>query len=303
MNSSSKVRVAVLRGGPSSEYDVSLKSGEQILSHLRDMPEAYEPLDLFISRGGEWHRNGLVEDPHRALRHVDVVWNALHGSYGEDGQVQKLLTSLHIPFTGSGAFASALSMDKDMTKRLYRQHSLLTPTHELITENNLNDGLLINIFRNYLHPVIVKPSSGGSSIGMHLAYSFGELEEAIKEAFKHSNRVLVEEYIRGTEASCIVLDEAKGEKIYAFLPAGRIKLRLTTDEGKQIEDMARLAHQSLGLRHYSSSDFIITPKRKIYILETNSLPALHENSLAHNSFKATGWRPRDFVDHILKLAM
>src|SRR3990167_7406874 len=106
---SPRVRVAVIRGGPSNEYDVSLKTGAQILSLLREMPDAYDPIDIFISRAGEWHRSGLVEDSHRALRHADVVWNALHGSYGEDGQVQKLLTALHIPFTGSDRKSTRLN--------------------------------------------------------------------------------------------------------------------------------------------------------------------------------------------------
>jgi len=302
MDSFSKVRVAVLRGGPSSEYDVSLKSGEQVLSHLRDMPEAYEPLDIFISREGEWHRNGLVEEPHRALRHTDVVWNALHGSYGEDGQVQKLLTALHVPFTGSGTFASALSMDKDMTKRLYRQHSLLTPAHTLITQDNFDEGQLVVIFRDYLHPVIVRPANTTGSLGVHLADTFYGLTQAVKEAFDYSPRVVVEESIKGNEVSCFVVEGAKGEEIYALLPICRLG-HLNVEENKSVEEMAKKAHEILGLRHYSGSKFIITPRKKIYILETNSLPALHEDSLVHSSLEATGWRHRDFIDHILKLAM
>src|SRR3989338_8578504 len=108
MSLSSKIKVAVLRGGHSLGYSTSLKTGEHVLSTLREMPETYEPIDIFISIGGEWHCGGLVEEPHRALRHVDVVWNGLHGSYGEDGQVQRLLESMGVPFTGSKNFAYAI---------------------------------------------------------------------------------------------------------------------------------------------------------------------------------------------------
>ena len=294
-------RVAVIRGGQSSGYDDSLKTGEHILSALRDMSETYEPLDIFISKDGEWHRGGLVHEPHRALEHVDVVWNALHhGLYGEDGQVQRILESLQIPFTGSSAVASALAMNKDMAKRLYQEHSLLTPAHELITEDNLNEDRLIDIFRSYLPPMVVKPTRRS---GMSLVHTFDELKQSIKEAFSHSPRVLVEEFIKGDEISCTVIEGAKGEKFYALLPSSKFELKLAVEENKQIERMARQAHEVLGLSHYSSSNFIITPRKKIYILKTNSLPALHKDSLTHGSLHADGWHPRDFVSHVLKLAI
>lgn len=325
MSLSSKIKVAVLRGGLSNEYDVSLKTGAHILSTLREMSEIYEPIDIFISREGEWHRGGLTAEPHHLLRHVDVVWNALHGSYGEDGQVQRLLESLQIPYTGSGPVASALAMNKEMAKRLYEKHSLLTPAHELIIESDFNDDRLIAIFRNFLHPVIVKPSASGSSIGMRLVHNFNELKEAVKEAFKHSKKVLVEELIRGKEATCGVVDNFRGEKHYALIPVEIQKLsdktlfdynakysgktreicpgRFTPDETLTLTEMAKKAHHILGLRHYSRSDFIITPKSKIYILETNTLPGFTTESLLPKSLHAVGFHPRNFVDHVLKLTL
>ncbi|MDO8589957.1 MAG: ATP-grasp domain-containing protein [bacterium] len=303
MNLSSKIRVAVLRGGPSSDYSASLQTGAHILSALRETPETYEPVDIFISKDGEWHRGGLVHEPHRALEHTDVVWNALHGSYGEDGQVQRILDGLQVPFTGSGALASTLAMNKELSKRLYQEHSLLTPVHELITEDNLNEDQLINIFRTYLHPVIVKPANASGSLGVSLAHTFDELKQSIKKVFTYSPRALVEEFVKGGEVSCAVINDAKGERIYALIPSSKADFELNVEENKRIEQMAKRAHEVLGLRHYSSSDFIVTPKRKIYILETNSLPALHKDSLTHRSLEATGWHPRDFVDHVLKLAL
>ena len=320
---SPRIRVAVLRGGPSSEYDVSLKTGAQILSILREMPETYEPVDVFISRDGEWHRGGLVEDAHRVLRHADVVWNALHGSYGEDGQVQRILESVQIPFTGSSAVASALSMNKEMAKKVYALHSLDTPQHEVLEKDNYSDDHLVFIFRNYLHPVIVKPSSSGSSIGMRLAHDFGELKEAVDEAFAHSKKVLIEEFIKGREATCGVVDNFRGQRHYALIPveirkpnhktffdydakySGKTQEicpgRFTIVERSMIEEMAKSAHHALGLRHYSRSDFMITPKGKVYILETNSLPGFTAESLLPKSLEAVGWHPRDFVNHVLSL--
>ena len=304
MTLSSKIKVAVLRGGPSSGYESSLKTGEHILSALRDISETYEPLDIFISKDGEWHRGGLVHEPHRALEHVDVVWNALHhGLYGEDGQVQRILESLQIPFTGSSTVASALAMNKDMAKCLYQKHSLLTPAHELITEKDLNEDQLIDIFRNYLPPVVVKSARASGSLSVSLAHTFNELKQSIKEAFTRSPRVLVEEFVKGDKISCAVIEGVKGERTYALPPSSESKLKLTVEENKEIEGMAKRAHEALGLSHYSSSDFIITPRKKIYILETNSLPALHQDSLTRQSLHAIDWRPRDFVSHVLRLAM
>jgi D-alanine-D-alanine ligase len=296
---SPRIRVAVLRGGPSYGYDHSLKTGAHVLRELGAMPEIYDPLDIFISKDGEWHRSGLVEPPERALHGVDVVWNGLHGNYGEDGQVQSILNSLQIPYTGSEALAASLSHNKNLAKDIYRKHGLLTPQFETVNEETLTDDQLVVIFRNFLHPVVVKPANGVHSLGIKLAHTFQELKEAIKETFKHSPKVLVEEHIRGNEVVCAVIEEAREEKLYSLVPTGN----RPPEENKVISEMAKRAHEALGLRHYSSSDFIITPKGKIYILETNAMPTLHEDSHMYQSLRATGWRPGDFLHHSLTLAL
>ncbi|MBI2086905.1 MAG: ATP-grasp domain-containing protein [Candidatus Zambryskibacteria bacterium] len=303
-----RIKVAVLRGGPSPAYDDSLKTGAYVLSLLREMPEEYEPLDVFIARDGIWHFQGLSEEPHRILSRADVVWNALHGPYGEDGQVQQLLEKLKTSFIGSGILASSFSHNKELAKNLYRRYSLLTPESELVTENDLSsDERLVHIFRNYLHPVIVKPSTGISALGVRLAHSFQELKDSVRKTLEHSSKALVEEYVRGATVSCAVVERARGEELYALMPArlevAKKRIALTFEEKKMVEEMARTAHRALGLRHYSSSDFIITPRGKIYILETNSVPVLHEDSLMHRSLKNTGWKPREFATHCLKLAL
>jgi len=308
MSLSSKIRVAVLRGGPSSEYDTSLKSGGHVLSLLREFPEKYEPFDIFISKDGEWHKEGLVREPQRIIRHADVVWNALHGSYGEDGEVQKILESYKVPFTGPGTLGAALSMNKDMAKDIYANYGLLTPKHELL-DGSATPDQLIYIFRNYLHPVIVKPVTGSSSVGIRLANTFPELQEAIIFALRHAEQVIVEEFIRGKEGTCGVVENTRGERLYALLPVeirGKEEIypgRFKHAEKDLIADMAKRAHDALGLRHYSRSDFMITPSGKVYILETNPLPGFHEESIMPKSLHSVGWHPKDFVDHVIELAI
>lgn len=296
---SSRTKVAVLRGGPSHGYEQSLKTGAYVLNVLRELPDLYEPMDIFISRDGEWHRGGLVLRPEQALHDIDVVWNGLHGEYGEDGQIQRLLDSLKIPYTGSEALASSLSHNKHLAKDLYKQHSLLTPEFELITEEDFNEDRLLFIFRNFMHPVVVKPADGVHSLGVGLAHTFHELKEVIKETFKHSPKVIVEEHIKGTLVSCCVVENAKGEDLYTLIPTGR----RPQGENEIISYMSRKAHEALGLRHYSSSDFIITPRGRIYILETNALPAIHEEAPLQESLSATGWKSDALVRHLLELAI
>jgi D-alanine-D-alanine ligase len=293
----SQIKVGVLRGGPTPAYEDSLKTGAYVLSLLREMPEDYEPLDIFISRDGDWHYAGLVEEPHKILSRADIVWNSIHGPYGEDGQIQRLLENLQVPFVGSSTVASTLSHNKGMSKELYRRSSLRTPESRVFDESDFSDEKLIKVFRSLMHPVIVKPGNGVRALGVRIANTFQELKDAVRKTFAHSPKVLVEEYIQGSISSCTVIEDAKGEKYYALVPSGRQPV----ETNKQIEEMAKKAHEVLNQRHYSSSDFVVTPKGKIYILETNSVPVLHEDSHLHRSLCATGWKPREFVEHCLKM--
>jgi D-alanine-D-alanine ligase len=319
--SAQKLRVAVLRGGPSPEYDISLKTGENLLSILRQNEDSFEPVDVFIDRSGIWHYRGLPTESMLALKHVDVAWNAMHGAYGEDGQIQKLLNSCMVPYIGPEALPAAMSHHKDRTKNVYRMHGILTPEYRVLDREQDYETELVNIFRNFMHPVVVKPSNAGSSIGTVIAHTWEELMSAVSSAFAHSNKVLVEEFIRGKEASCGIIDNFRGEKLYALIPVEVVKSStsyiynfemkcdpstkkqcpgsLSIEENKLVESAARAAHEALGLRHYSSSDFIITPSGKVYILETDSLPGFTKESVFPNSLAATGIKENDFVSHII----
>lgn len=303
----SKLTVAVLRGGKAPAYEDSLQTGAHVLNVLNSASENYEPLDIFISRDGEWHSSGLVEEPHKILSRADVVWNALHGPLGEDGEVAKLLEKLRVPFVGSGIASSALAHNKDLAKNVYKLHNLLTPQHTVLTLDDLDSDNLIKVFQSHLMPVVVKPVTGVRALGIRLAKSFGEMKEAVADCFRHSPKVLVEEYIPGTVSTCTVIEKGKGEALYTLLPTHFEtefrRVRPTFEQNQKIAEMAKEAHGALGLRHHSSSDFIVTPRGKIYILETNSNPVFHPDSTLARSLEASGWKNRDFVEHNLKLAL
>src|SRR3989344_7619548 len=146
----SKIRVAVLRGGPSSEYEVSLKTGESILKHLPE--EKYHAHDVFIDKNGLWHMRGRSIEPRQALEQNDVVVNALHGEWGEDGKVQRLLETFGVPYTGSGPLGSAIAMNKLLTKQYLQREKIKTPQHVAL---NVSDGLherVLQIFRAFPQP-------------------------------------------------------------------------------------------------------------------------------------------------------
>lgn len=319
------MRVGVLRGGPGHEYDVSLQTGQNILANL---PSKYHGRDILIDKSGVWHLDGLPTHPSRAARQVDVFFNALHGEYGEDGQIQSALDQLGVPYTGSGVAPSALGMNKPQAKEIFRRQGLKVPSGLVLAISSETDfdpaAAARQVFNAVSPPWVVKPADRGSSVGLFLARNFQELVEALARARSYSDSLLVEHYLRGREATCAVVDNFRGQETYALPP---IEIRppakksiWTYDdkysgateeicpagfpeaEKREIEKLAVAAHQALGLRHYSRSDFIITPYG-IYLLETNSLPGLTSESLLPKALAAVGTSYADFLDHVITLAV
>lgn len=317
MSFSHQTRIGVLRGGPSPEYEVSLNTGKAILANL---PDGYEPVDILISRDGLWHEKGVEKSPGSILHRVDAVINGLHGKYGEDGEVQKILDSFQIPYSGSLAMPSAIAMNKILTKKIYHNHSLKTPHSVHINLEDLSRESIKYAFHSTLAPFVVKPSSAGSSVGVYIVSTLPELEEAVIAAAQYSPAVIIEEFITGKEATCGVIDGFRGVEHYSllpieikhksnffdynskYLPNGAEEIcpgNFSESEAKMIQKVAVDAHKALHLRHYSRSDFIVHPKRGVYILETNTLPGLTETSLIPKSLKAVGSNIKEFLAHLL----
>lgn len=292
-----KIRVAVLRGGTSHEYDTSMATGKTVLDTLRKQEDKYIPLDIFISKDGEWHSSGRVVEPHIALQHADVVWNALHGRYGEDGQVQQLLTSLHMPYTGSSPASSALAYHKNHATKIFADNGLSVLRHKVLHKDNFSDDDLMHIFQNFMHPVRVRPLGVRAALAQ-VVHAFKDLEIAVRNAMAESAHVLVEEWVRGKEVHAGVVEGMRNEKLYALIPH---PAHFSPMLHKSIEASAKLAHHALGLRHYSSSHFIITPKGKIYIVETAAQPALEDSPFTH-SLNSVGISQTELVEHLISLA-
>lgn len=314
--------VGVLRGGPSKEHEVSLKTGAAILRNLN--PEHYTHRDIYIDKNGQWHVHGRPTTPPEALRSVDVVIVGLHGEYGEDGEVQKVLERYGVPYTGSDSFASYVAMHKVMAKEKAKEFGILTPAYRFVQNEEEVEEVLADVVRSFHQPVVVKPVRWGSSVGVSMVSGYAPLYTTTMQLLgAGAGGVLIEEKIIGKEATVGVVQHLRGEDLYALPPVEIIppvrdffsydaKYSGETREicpgnfpKKTSEDLMKLArtmHEALGLRHYSRSDFIVSPKG-IYYLETNTLPGLTSESLMPKSLAAVGVSFPDFLKHLVDLAI
>lgn len=301
-----KLNVAVLMGGMSSEHEVSLISGKNVLEHLNK--NKYNSISVIISKKGEWLVNNKRKTIDESLKDVNVVFNALHGEYGEDGCIQGLLDCFGVKYTGSGVLASAIGMDKIKSYEIFKLHGLNVPK-----ETTFKKG----------EKVIVKPSCLGSSVGISIVDNQEDLEKAIKKEKERCDVVIIEEYIDGKELTCGILENAKGQKYLALPvteiipPDGRffdyeVKYDGSTQEitpariskklTKEIQEQSIKAHKALGCSGYSRADFIVKDN-KIYILEVNTLPGLTSESLLPKAAKQANIKFSELLDIIIKNAL
>jgi D-alanine-D-alanine ligase len=314
--------VGVLRGGPSREHDVSLKTGHAILTHLPE--DRYTVRDLYIDRAGTWHERGRPTSPSRVLPQLDVAVIGLHGEYGEDGEVQKLLERHGVPYTGSDSFASYVAMHKVLTKERAKDLGILTPRYRFVEHGQDIAGAAHDIVRSFHQPVVIKPVRWGSSVGISIVGGYQPVHDAIESLLREdAGGVLVEELIRGREATAGVVEGLRGETLYALPPieiippeedffsydakySGRsreiVPGRFPKAVSEELMRLARVMHEGLGLSHYSRSDFMISPKG-IYFIETNTLPGMTSESLLPKSLAAVGVQFPDFLSHLVELAL
>jgi D-alanine-D-alanine ligase len=330
------IKVGVIRGGVSSEYEVSLKTGNNVLSHLRGdkLNKIYKPIDIFIDQDGVWHINGKPVKIEEVFKSVDVIFNALHGYFGEDGKVQQILDQWKIPYTGSGAFASALGYNKVLAKEQFKNLGIKTPDYLVIPKYNEEiDGPLeiysVKIAKQIHDKIppfwIMKPLSGGSYIGMKICKTYADIINAFMEGININGDILVEEMIEGKEATVGVINNFRNNSVYV-LPSIEIRIpksktffdfeaehkgqseevcpgNFTSEEKAELERLATLIHTGLNLDHYSKSDFILSPKKGIYTLEVNTLPGLTNESLVPKMLNAVGSTVPEFIDHVIQLAL
>jgi D-alanine-D-alanine ligase len=318
-----KALVGVLRGGPSHEYDVSLNTGATFMSALDE--DRYAPIDIFVDKAGDWYRAGKRMDPLRAVQSVDVVLNGMHGSYGEDGTVQRILERASVPFVGSRSLGASLSIHKPQAAGALRAAGVLVPisTHVTTEDTRSTSDMARDMFMRVAPPYVVKPAFTGSSVGVLYVPTVRELPAAIAATLEAYGSALVEEYVMGREASVGVINNFRDQDVYALPPVeivhqdrvyhydakygdARAKLYAPSTFSHPIkaalEAAAKKAHDVLGLAHYSRSDFKVHPSGKIYYLETNALPTIAAGTVMPKALESVGATIPYFTEHVLSLA-
>lgn len=314
-------RVAVLRGGPSDEYAVSMQTGSAVLTALKGLGYKYK--DITITKKGQWLEEGYIKSPDQALEAVDAVFLALHGTFGEDGQIQRILERKRIPFTGSRALSSGIAFNKELTKHTMKPHGLKMPKHRRVSRGEL--ALLKEeipvIFADLGAELFVKPIANGSSLGAQYAPNEATLFTVLNELLTKYEEVLVEEFIRGKEATVGVLDNYRDESIYVLpvieiIPPNGLPLfshvdkyngqteeivpgRFSYNEKSQLTEAAALVHRTIDCKHYSRSDFIVK-NGDVYFLEVNTLPGLTAQSLFPKAAKAVGLEYNQLIEHLIE---
>ena len=324
-----RVRVAVLMGGRSSEHDISVESARSVLAALD--PEHYDTVTVEIGRDGRWELGTGNDDRTVAetlpvptekvpatLGEVDVVIPILHGPFGEDGTVQGLLELAGVPYVGAGVLGSALAMDKDLFKAVMRDRGIPVTRNITLRRGQAPEN-------PFGYPVFVKPARLGSSVGISKVTAEDELAPAVELAFRHDEKVLVEEFVRGVEVECGVLGNDEpiaslpGEIVsHGFRGADWYDYSAKYDEGgmdlivpprvppetvERIQELAVRAFVAGECEGMARVDFFVRDDGEVILNELNTIPGFTATSVYAKLFEASEIPYPELVDRLVQLAV
>ncbi len=295
------MKIAVLMGGISKEREISLRSGKRIAQALRNFGHNVDEIDVSYDTIYEIGK----------LKNYDVLFNILHGTFGEDGRMQAILDVISVPYTGSGVETSVIAFDKYLCSLLVND-LVDIPTYMLISKDTYQE-----FIKDIEFPCVIKPRREGSSIGIHICHSIDELESALKMEFDRYNELIAQKYIKGTEVTISVIDidskpvvlpilELRPKKAFydyeakytdgltEFIIPAQIGEKMT----RKIEKIALDIYKKLGCRHFARIDGIISNDR-FYFLEVNTLPGMTDLSDLPMSAKAYGMAFEELVNNIV----
>lgn len=300
--------VAVLMGGPSSEREVSLNTGAAITAAL--IEKGYNAIAV------DFEPQKIAEQLQAV--NAKVVFNAVHGLYGEDGRLQTLLEMLEMPYTGSGMVASAVGMDKAVSKRIMKAEGIRTPKSLILVEDGGYDckAEILKTFPKL--PIVIKSANQGSSIGVEIVQNVEALEAALKMAFKYSREVVVEEFITGKELTVAMFEE--GGKVVAFpviniVPHSGVYdyhskytkgeteylVPAPLDEAttKAVQELALATYKAIGCSGVARADIMLDEDGNGYVLEVNTVPGMTATSLVPKAAAAVGISFPELCERIL----
>lgn len=343
------MRIALITGGPSSEREVSIASSKSILKALRDLGHSVKVIDPiygeevisedFIFKSGLKKESPSIEKL-REIKNssnrnilkcinsgifddVDLAFLGVHGKFGEDGKIQTLLELRGISYTGSDVFSSALAMDKDISKIILNSIGVKTPDWFILQKNFNPDYEKINrkILDSFGYPCVVKPNDEGSTVGLSIVKPDVEdvqLQNAVELAFNYSEKVLIEQFVKGRELTVPIV----GEEPYPVIEIrpkdgfydyehkytkGMTEYFCPAEIAKEIEQKAKddslKAHKAMGCSVYSRIDYILDDNSDLYCLEINTLPGMTETSLVPKSAAAKGMSFEQLIKKLIELSI
>jgi D-alanine-D-alanine ligase-like ATP-grasp enzyme len=279
MQSDTKKRVGVLRGGTGEYYTSSLQKGGEVISLIfENLGDKYKTLDILIDKDGVWHLNGIPILPSVLAQKVDVVWNTSHPSFSN------ILDSLSILNVNAGDFSSILQNNKDLLREHIKSIDIEMPRH-IVSPKNAKE-----VFEKISPPWIVKILNE-----VKVVKTFNELTEIIND----KDDVVVEEFIAGKIVSMHSMPNFRGVEIYTF-PLGNSFGSFSAKEKEKLDTLTKKLHKHIGAKHYLKSDFVLTPRGKIYLLQINGTPNLKLNSHFSQVVESVGAKMHHVVEHILE---
>lgn len=346
----SKLGIAVLFGGRSAEHDVSVLSATNVMGALE--PAKYDAVPVFVTREGKWllssFEDGTLAKPESGteiclvpggqgrvialpdggiaydLPKIDILFPVLHGLHGEDGAVQGGCEVARVPLAGCGILGSAAALDKDIAKRLLNQAGLATARSLTIHQGNPLS--FSDLERELGLPAFIKPARQGSSVGVSKVNTEAEFEAALAEGFKHDRKLLAEEFIRGREIECSVLEDAQGGLFVSrpgeIVPAEshgfysydakyidengaalKVPAELPPEIESNIREMAASAFRAVGCDAMARVDFFVTAEMRILVNELNTIPGFTNISMYAKAMAASGVNYAEVIDRLVEYGL
>ncbi|MBN1662020.1 MAG: D-alanine--D-alanine ligase [Deltaproteobacteria bacterium] len=357
MTKTKKLRVAVIFGGKSAEHEVSLQSARNIINAMDK--KKFEPVLIGIDKEGVWHLNDaehyllnsdnpklialnktarhvsfhpgarknqlMSVDSEKKIGHIDVIFPVLHGPYGEDGSIQGLFKLANIPFVGPGVLGSAVGMDKDVMKRLFRDAGIPTSDFVAFSRHEKNKISFEAVVDRLGLPLFVKPANLGSSVGISKVKTKTEFKKAVGLAFQYDRKIIIEENIPGREIECSVLgnefpcasipgeviSNAAHHDFYSYEAKYidekgatlEIPAKLSKKMIKAVQDIAVRTFQSLCLEGMARVDMFLTPEGDLLVNEVNTLPGFTAVSMYPKLWEAVGKKGTQLISELIDLAV
>ena len=327
------MKIGVIYGGMSSEHEVSIMSGKNVLDNLDN--KKYDIYPIFIDKQGKWYINNKeIKNIVEELKKMDVVFPVLHGLYGEDGTIQGMLELLKIPYVGCDVLSSSICMDKVYTKCILEKANIRQAKYIYIKNENIyineefeeikleNDEIVKMVQEKLNFPVFVKPSNSGSSVGVTKAENGPELISAIEEASIYDKKVLIEEAIEGKEVECAVLgnDAPEASTVGEILAADKfysydakynnaesktkIPADLSEDKINEIRRLAVKAFKATDCKGLARVDFFVQKDtQNVYLNELNTMPGFTQISMYPKLWCYMGLKYSELLDKLIDLAI